>query len=88
MVYDLRVYHILRTLKNIINPFGHKKGFRRIGTISHLGFYAGFAAVRMRGKNGTMPRRSTLLRTNGIILRNDGALRLEYSNVQAYVSEP
>lgn len=33
-----------------MNPFGHKKGFRRIGTISHLGFYTGFAAVRMREK--------------------------------------
>jgi hypothetical protein len=37
---SLHVYLVLHTLKNIINPFGHNKDFRRIGTISHLGFYA------------------------------------------------
>ena len=33
---SLHVYLVLRTLKNIINPFGHNKEFRRIGTIPIL----------------------------------------------------
>ena len=34
----------------VLTTFVDTKGFRIIWSISHLGFYAGFAAVRMRGK--------------------------------------